>query len=440
MTDVLVVGGGPAGMMAALAAADNGKSVLLLEKNDRLGKKLRITGKGRCNVCNHCGNDAVVASVPGNGRFLYGALSRFSPADVMAFFEGQGVPLKTERGRRVFPQSDRAQDIVDALTHALKKAGVQVRYQADVRKIEVEDTRAADVPWGTAVLRGSAVPRGNAVPQGTGVNRVTGVTLKTGEFIPAHAVVAAVGGASYPGTGSTGDAIPLLQGLQIRTVPFTPSLVPVTVPGDDCRDMMGLSLRNCTLRVTDEKKGKRVVFEELGEMLFTHFGLSGPLILSASAHMRPMECARYLCHVDVKPALDAETLDRRLQRDLQANQNREIGHSLAALLPRSMIPVILRRSGIDPQKRCHDITREERRALGERLKNMEFPVSGFRPIEEAIVSAGGVDLREVDPKTMRVKKYENLYLAGEMLNLDAYTGGYNLQIAFSTGRLAGSGA
>lgn len=204
--------------------------------------------------------------------------------------------------------------------------------------------------------------------------------------------------------------------------------------------MMGLSLRNCTLRVTDEKKGKRVVFEELGEMLFTHFGLSGPLILSASAHMRPMECARYLCHVDVKPALDAETLDRRLQRDLQANQNREIGHSLAALLPRSMIPVILRRSGIDPQKRCHDITREERRALGERLKNMEFPVSGFRPIEEAIVSAGGADLREVDPKTMRVKKYENLYLAGEMLNLDAYTGGYNLQIAFSTGRLAGSGA
>ncbi|MGN0563186.1 MAG: NAD(P)/FAD-dependent oxidoreductase [Candidatus Heritagella sp.] len=422
MTDVLVVGGGPAGMMAALAAAENGKSVLLLEKNDRLGKKLRITGKGRCNVCNHCGNDAVVASIPGNGRFLYGALSRFSPADVMAFFEGQGVPLKTERGRRVFPQSDRAQDIVDALAHALKKAGVQVRYQADVRKIEAGDTGAADVPWGT------------------GVNRVTGVTLKTGEFIPARAVVAAVGGASYPGTGSTGDAIPLLQGLQIRTVPFTPSLVPVTVPGDDCRDMMGLSLRNCTLRVTDEKKGKRVVFEELGEMLFTHFGLSGPLILSASAHMRPMECARYLCHVDVKPALDAETLDRRLQRDLQANQNREIGHSLAALLPRSMIPVVLRRSGMDSQKRCHDITREERRALGGRLKNMEFLVSGFRPIEEAIVSAGGADLREVDPKTMRVKKYENLYLAGEMLNLDAYTGGYNLQIAFSTGRLAGSGA
>ncbi len=410
MTQIIVIGGGPAGMMAALSAAGAGAKVTLLERNDRLGKKLRITGKGRCNVCNDCEPEAVIRAVPGNGKFLYGALMRFTPGDVMAFFEHQGVPLKTERGRRVFPCSDKAQDIVDALTKALQAAGVQVRLNARVKALKTEGTR------------------------------VTGVTLYDGTFLPAEAVIVAVGGASYPGTGSTGDGNRLFQALGVKTRPLMPSLVPLVVEGPDCPAMMGLSLRNCTLTVTDETRKGKKVFEELGELLFTHFGLSGPLVLSASAHMRPMEPGRYVCHIDTKPGLTAEKLDLRLQRDLKEGNQKSLHNSLVFLLPHSLIPVALRRSGLAPEKRCCDVTREERQKLGHTVKDLCFSVEGFRPLEEAIVTAGGIDIGEIDPRRMQVKKWDNLFAAGEMLNVDAYTGGYNLQIAFSTGRLAGESA
>ena len=410
MTQIIVIGGGPAGMMAALSAAEAGADVTLLERNDRLGKKLRITGKGRCNVCNDCEPEAVIRAVPGNGKFLYGALMRFTPRDVMDFFEQHGVPLKTERGRRVFPCSDKAQDIVDALAGAVQTAGVQVRLNARVKALQTEGTR------------------------------VTGVTLYDGTFLPAEAVIVAVGGASYPGTGSTGDGNRLLCALGVKTRPLMPSLVPLIVKGPDCPAMMGLSLRNCTLTVTDETRKGKKVFQELGELLFTHFGLSGPLVLSASAHMRSMEPDRYVCHIDTKPGLTAEKLDLRLQRDLKENHQKSLHNSLVSLLPHSMIPVVLRRSELAPEKRCCDVTREERLELGRTVKDLSFPVEGFRPLEEAIVTAGGIDVREMDPRRMQVKKWDNLFAAGEMLDVDAYTGGYNLQIAFSTGRLAGESA
>lgn len=410
MTQIIVIGGGPAGMMAALSAAEAGADVTLLERNDRLGKKLRITGKGRCNVCNDCEPEAVIRAVPENGKFLYGALMRFTPRDVMDFFEQHGVPLKTERGRRVFPCSDKAQDIVDALAGAVQTAGVQVRLNARVKALQTEGTR------------------------------VTGVTLYDGTFLPAEAVIVAVGGASYPGTGSTGDGNRLLCALGVKTRPLMPSLVPLIVKGPDCPAMMGLSLRNCTLTVTDETRKGKKVFQELGELLFTHFGLSGPLVLSASAHMRSMEPGRYVCHIDTKPGLTAEKLDLRLQRDLNENHQKSLHKSLVSLLPHSMIPVVLRRSELAPEKRCCDVTREERLELGRTVKDLSFSVEGFRPLEEAIVTAGGIDVREIDPRRMQVKKWDNLFAAGEMLDVDAYTGGYNLQIAFSTGRLAGESA
>lgn len=359
MTQIIVIGGGPAGMMAALSAAEAGADVTLLERNDRLGKKLRITGKGRCNVCNDCEPEAVIRAVPENGKFLYGALMRFTPRDVMDFFEQHGVPLKTERGRRVFPCSDKAQDIVDALAGAVQTAGVQVRLNARVKALQTEGTR------------------------------VTGVTLYDGTFLPAEAVIVAVGGASYPGTGSTGDGNRLLCALGVKTRPLMPSLVPLIVKGPDCPAMMGLSLRNCTLTVTDETRKGKKVFQELGELLFTHFGLSGPLVLSASAHMRSMKPGRYVCHIDTKPGLTAEKLDLRLQRDLNENHQKSLHNSLVSLLPHSMIPVVLRRSELAPEKRCCDVTREERLELGRTVKDLSFSVEGFRPLEEAIVTAGG---------------------------------------------------
>lgn len=401
--DVLVVGGGAAGLMAAGAALERGLSVCLFDKNRQLGRKVRITGKGRCNVTNNCPVEDVVAACPRGGKFLYGALSAFSPADAMAFFQNLGVPLKTERGRRVFPQSDSAHDIANALERWAKDAAV---VRETVTQVLVENGRAVGVKTAQGAYRG-------------------------------RRVILCCGGASYPGTGSNGDGFRLAAALGHTIVEPTPSLVPLVERGDWCSRMMGLSLRNCGVKVTAQGK-KKPVYQDFGELLFTHFGLSGPTILSASAHLRPMEPGKYTVHMDLKPALTQAQLDARLVRELEAHKNKIFANSLEELLPQKMIPVVVERSGIPGETRCHSVTKEQRRALLELLKDFPVEIQGFRPLAEAIVTSGGVSLREVSPKTMESKLVEGLYFAGEILDADAYTGGYNLQIAFATGRLAGS--
>lgn len=401
--DVIVVGGGAAGLMAAGAAASRGLSVGLFDKNQQLGRKVRITGKGRCNVTNNCSVEEVVASCPRGGKFLYGALSAFSPQDTMAFFEGQGVPLKTERGRRVFPVSDNAHQIADALARWAGKA--QVIRQA-VTEVLTEGGRAV------------------------------GVKTAQGAY-HAQGVILCCGGASYPGTGSNGDGYKLASQLGHTIVKPTPSLVPLVERGDWCSQLMGLSLRNCGVKVTQQGK-KKPVYEDFGELLFTHFGLSGPTILSASAHLHPMEPGKYTVHIDLKPALSPQQLDQRLLRDLEGHKNKFFANSLEELLPQKLIPVVVERSGIPGETRCNSVTKEQRRALLELLKDFSLEVEGFRPIAEAIVTSGGVSLKEIDPRTMESKRVPGLYFAGELMDADAYTGGYNLQIAFATGRLAGN--
>ena len=404
--DLIVIGGGAAGMMAAGTAAERGLSVCLVEKNGVLGKKIRITGKGRCNVTNDCDVRTFIEAVPTNGRFLYGAASRFSPRDTMDFFVNLGVPLKTERGNRVFPQSDHAADISEALEKYMINAGVRI-------------------VTGTAkhlLLENGAV---------------CGVELQNGEKIHSKNAAVCCGGASYPGTGSTGDGYRLARQAYHTVTPLRPSLVPLTEDGSDCGEMMGLSLKNIAVRVLDTCT-RKTIYEDFGELLFTHFGLSGPVVLSASAHMRDMSPGRYRVLIDLKPALSPEKLDARLLRDLETNQNRDFINSLGALLPRKMIPVVVRRSGIPPELKCNCITREQRHALASVLKSFEVVIRGFRPVEEAIITSGGVATDEIDPKTMMSKLVKGLYFAGEVLDADAYTGGFNLQIAFCTGRLAGN--
>lgn len=403
--DTIIVGGGAAGLLAAGTAARRGKKVLLLDKNEQLGRKLRITGKGRCNVTNHCTAEEVIAAVPTGGRFLHSALAAFPPQAVMDFFESRQVPLKTERGRRVFPVSDRADDIADALVREAEAAGVRFR-QEQAKAVLVKD------------------------------GAVTGVKTGLGEY-SARSVVLACGGASYPGTGSNGDGYRLARAVGHTVGEIVPSLVPLTARGGDCARLMGLSLRNCRLWVTEEGR-KKPVYEEFGELLFTHFGLSGPTVLSASAHLRPMRPGKYTAHIDLKPALDLQKLDARILRDFAQNKNRTFANSLGELLPQKLIPVAVERSGIAPETRCHSITKEERRRFCELLKDFTVEIEGFRPIAEAIVTSGGVSLKEIDPRTMESKLIHGLYFAGEMIDCDAYTGGYNLQIAFATGHLAGS--
>ena len=403
--DLLIVGGGAAGLMAAGAALGRGLSVCLFEKNRQLGRKVRITGKGRCNVTNNCPVEEAVAACPRGGKFLYRAFSAFTPQDTMAFFEGLGVPLKTERGRRVFPQSDSAQDIAEAL--ARWAAGARVVRQP-VTQILLEGGRAAGV----------------RTPQGD---------------VRGRAVLLCCGGASSPGTGSTGDGYKLAAAAGHTIVEPTPSLVPLVERGPWCRKLMGLSLRNVGVRVTQGGK-KKPVYEDFGELLFTHFGLSGPTILSASAHLRPMEPGRYTVHIDLKPALSDQQLDARLLRELEGHKNKIFANSLEGLLPQKMTPVAVERSGIPGETRCHSVTKEQRRALLALLKDFPVEIEGFRPLNEAIVTSGGVSLKEIDPGTMESKLVPGLYFAGEIIDADAYTGGYNLQIAFATGRLAGASA
>lgn len=404
---IVVIGGGASGMTAACFAAKGGAEVTVLERNKKTCRKVMITGKGRCNVTNNSTSDNIISKTPTNGRFLYSAVNFFAPGDVMAFFEELGVELKTERGNRVFPVSDKAADIADALARAAIDSGCRVLTETRVRSLLIKD------------------------------NAVCGAALEDGKTVEADGVIIACGGASYPKTGSTGDGYRLARQAGHTITDIKPSLVPVECGGDICARLQGLALKNVALSVYF-KDTKKPVFSEQGEMLFTHFGVSGPLVLSASSHMKKGKADDYRFIIDLKPALDIDTLDRRLLRDFDEFSNKDFVNSLGKLLPAKLIPVVAERSGIFAHKKCNSITKEQRRGLAELLKNFEIKPKDFRSIDEAIITSGGVKTKEINPKTMESKLVRGLYFSGEVIDVDAYTGGYNLQIAFSTGALAGS--
>ena len=398
--DGIVIGGGPAGMFAAITAAEHGQKVLLLEKNDRLGKKLLITGKGRCNVTNDCSAQEILQNVPRNGRFLYSAMDAFPPEKIKEFFEAYGCSLKTERGNRVFPVSDRSQSVLEALQKAMRRQHVDVR---------------------TCRVKGILTDNGH----------VSGVRTDQ-ETLEAKWVILATGGLSYPTTGSTGDGYAMAKALGHTIMPCEGSLVPLETAGADAPDMQGLSLRNCGVKLLNAK-GK-VLFKDFGELLFTHFGVSGPTVLSASTHLKGEGCRLV---IDLKPALDEGKLNDRILRDLEMYKNRSMENALTDLLPRSMIPVVLRRLEIDPNLQANSLNKQQRRALVELLKAFDLTITGKRPVAEAIITSGGVKVSEIDPKTMQSKIATGLYFAGEIIDCDAYTGGFNLQIAWATAYAAG---
>lgn len=401
---VIIIGGGAAGLMAGAESAKLGNDVIIIEKMPRPARKIMITGKGRCNVTNACFDlEDLISNVPTNPRFLYSAFSAFMPYDTIAFFENMGVPLKTERGSRVFPESDKAVDIVDALVKNATENGVKI-IQGTVKAFELEGTK------------------------------IKYVILDNGEKIECDSVAVCTGGKSYPATGSTGDGYTLAKSVGHTVIQPEPSLIPIVCSNNFIPKLQGLSLKNIALKVFD---GNKQIYDDFGEMLFTHYGVSGPVILSASAHMKKPKEHSYRLIIDLKPALDDKTLDKRIQRDLNENNNKDFINSLSKLLPNKIIPVIVTLSGIKPSTKCNQITREQRTALVNLLKNLSLDAAGFRPIEEAVVTSGGINVKEIDPKTMQSKIINNLYFAGEVIDVDAYTGGFNLQIAFSTGYLCG---
>lgn len=402
---VLVIGGGAAGMMAAITAAENGAAVTLLEPNERLGKKLNITGKGRCNVTNNADLPTLLANIPRNGKFLYSVFSRFDGRNAMAFFEGIGVPLKTERGNRVFPVSDRAFDVSGALERRLRAL-----------KVKLVRDRAVSL----------------TVENGT----VTGAVGEKDDY-GAEAVILATGGVSYPATGSTGEGHRMAAAAGHTVTPLQGSLVPLREQGNDCARMQGLSLRNVGLTVFENDKK---LYTDFGELLFTHFGLSGPLILSASAHMRHFKKKAYRIEIDLKPALDEQQLDKRLLSDFAKYANSDFCNALDDLLPQKLIPVMVEKAQIPPHQKVHDLTKEQRRTFLQLLKHFPVAIAGPCPVTDAIVTSGGVKVSEIDPTTMRSKLVKGLYFAGEIIDVDAYTGGFNLQIAWATGRAAGAAA
>ena len=394
---VAIIGGGAAGLFAAITTAQCGHDVTLFEKNRILGKKLLITGKGRCNVTNNCLSETVINNTPTNPKFLYSALNMFTPEDTMSFFENLGVKLKTERGNRVFPVSDKSTDIVNALIGQASVLGV---------KIINETVKCLTFDLGA----------------------ISGLKTDISEY-NFDSVIVCTGGLSYPKTGSTGEGYRFAKTAGHTVTELKPSLVPLESKDRICKELQGLSLKNINFSVTS---GSKMIFEEFGEMIFTHFGISGPVVLSASSRMKSPKQNEYIAHIDLKPALSEEKLDERVRRDFNEMLNKSVKNSLDKLLPKKMIPVIIERSGIDPDKKVNTVTKEERKRLIECLKDLKISVSDFRPIEEAIVTSGGISVKEIDPKTMKSKLIDGLYFAGEIIDVDAYTGGFNLQIAFST--------
>ena len=407
MSDVIVVGGGASGMLAALGAAEGGAGVTLLERNEKLGKKVYITGKGRCNVTNACEPDAFRAHVVKNPRFLFSALNAFAPADMMALLERLGCPVTVERGDRVFPRSEKASDVTRALERELKRRGVEVRLNARARSLDLEGTR------------------------------VSGVTLENGQTLAGNAVILCTGGCSYPSTGSTGDGYAWLRAAGHTVYPPLPSLIPLRSDAEWVRALQGLSLKNVRLTL---KSGKKTLFTDIGEMLFTHFGVSGPLVLSASAYMAELAPEEARLSLDLKPGLTPEQVDARLLREIDASGKKQLRTLLCALYPSRLADAMPGLCGIPPLTLANEATREQRARLVEAAKALDIPLSGTCPWAEAVVTRGGVSVREIDPATMESKRVQGLYGAGELLDVDALTGGFNLQIAFSTGLAAGKAA
>lgn len=410
---VIVIGGGPAGMMSAIASAENGNKVILIEKMQSLGRKLLITGKGRCNITSSLSMDEFIKNTPGNGMFLYSVYKNYTNTDIIDFLKKQGLEVKEERGNRIFPITDKSQDVLKCFTKRLKELNVEILLNQKVSEILVKD------------------------------ENVIGVKLQD-KIINADKIIVATGGKSYPLTGSTGDGYKMAEKLGHTVTKIKPSLVPLeTFEKDTCKEMQGLSLRNVEVKLKDIEKNK-IIYEDFGEMLFTHFGVSGPTILSSSAHLvryknidELLKNKKIKLSIDLKPALSEEKLDERILRDFNEIKNKQFKNSLDKLLPQKLINIIIERSGINPQKQVNEIKKEERRNLVKLLKNFEVTIKGFRPIDEAIITSGGINIKEINPKTMESKIVNGLYFAGEIIDVDSYTGGFNLQIAYSTGYTAG---
>ena len=431
---VVIIGGGPAGMLAAISSARNGNKVTILEKMDMLGKKILVTGKGRCNITSSLPIDDFIKNIPGNGMFMYSSFNNFNNIDIIQMLEKEGVKTKVERGNRVFPVSDSSKDVQQALIKILKKLNVKVILNAKVEEILVVDEK----------IENNKEDKVNRIVYGVRAN----IEGKNNTLL-ADKIILATGGKSYPGTGSTGDGYEIAKKLGHTITKIRPSLVPLTASKESslkiCKDLQGLSLKNVSIVLNDITKNK-VIYEDFGEMLFTHFGVSGPTILSSSAHLLRykdvddlMKNGNIVLDIDLKPALTTEKLDERILRDFSEEKNKEFKNSLDKLLPKKMIPVIIELSGINPDKKVNEITKKERQKLVEILKKLEIKVDGFRPIEEAIITSGGIHIKEINPKTMESKLIKGLYFAGEIIDVDAYTGGFNLQIAYSTGYTAGLG-
>lgn len=440
MSAVAVIGGGAAGMMAAVTAAANGHEVSLYEKNEKLGKKLYITGKGRCNLTNNCETEALLQAVCTNRKFLYSAFYGFDSRAAIRFFEEAGMPTKTERGNRVFPVSDHSSDVIAALAAKLRESGVKIHLNEEVRGIlyrqdAVRQSRE-QAETGKAGADKTARGSGQGKARESG-RRVAGIQLASGQTVPCDAVIVATGGLSYPTTGSTGDGYRFAREAGHRVTDCSPSLVPMETEGDLARQLQGLSLRNVEITIYD---GKKQLYREFGEMLFTHFGVSGPLILTASSVVQKRLAEHPLeMRIDLKPALGEEQLDARILREFEAGKNKQFKTILATLFPAKLIPVMVRLCGIPAEKPVHEITRQERRILLTYTKQFPLTLTGLRGYNEAVITRGGVDVREIDPTTMESKRVPGLYFAGEVLDLDALTGGFNLQIAWSTGYAAGTG-
>ena len=429
MSNVIVIGAGAAGMMAAIAAAGNGHQVTVLEKNEKAGKKIYITGKGRCNITNACDVEELFNNVVTNKKFLYSAFYGFTNDDVVAMLNTAGLATKVERGNRVFPVSDRAGDVIAALVRIMKKLGVKLEYDTMVTEI-ITGTFDKTDDTADAADSGKCGAAAGAI-----ATTVTGVRCASGKVYPADAVIVATGGVSYPTTGSTGDGYEFAQRTGHNVTALSPALVPFDVAEEDVKELQGLALKNSSVTIYD---GKKKLYEDFGELLFTHFGVSGPTVLSASSYVaKKIKDHPLRLVIDLKPGLDTEQLDARVLRDFDEFMNKNFNNALDKLLPKSLIPVVIRRSGIDEYKKVHEISREERLRLIGTIKNLEFTLTGLRGFNEAIITQGGVSVRDIDPSTMESKKVGGLYFAGEVLDLDAVTGGFNLQIAWSTGHLAG---